>query len=275
VNARGDRRALLARIDAYCDTVPRVAARVEEHGPFTLFVRTGAWAYYARPRIAPPPPAAGFTREAVEQVRARQRALGVPEALEWLHDVAPGLAAAAEATGLRVRRHPLLALSAPPAPLARAPEVTVRLLTPEDPALALAQAAVELGFAAGGTARGSLGARERDVEAARADPGRLAFVRRLLGAGHIVMAVAEGAEGVLGGGTASPRGTVAELAGIATLPAARRRGAARAVTDALVGAVTGRGVDTVFLSAADDAVARIYAGAGFRRVGTACIAEPE
>ena len=44
-------------------------------------------------------------------------------------------------------------------------QVAVRLLTPDDPALAVAQAAVELGFAAGGTARGALGARERDAEA--------------------------------------------------------------------------------------------------------------
>ena len=34
------------------------------------------------------------------------------------------------------------------------------------------------------------------------------------------------------------------------------------------------GAHTVFLSASDGAVARVYAGLGFRRIGTAMIAEP-
>jgi predicted GNAT family acetyltransferase len=33
-------------------------------------------------------------------------------------------------------------------------------------------------------------------------------------------------------------------------------------------------VETVFLSASDDAVARVYARIGFREIGTAMIAEP-
>ena len=35
-----------------------------------------------------------------------------------------------------------------------------------------------------------------------------------------------------------------------------------------------RGVSTVSLSAADDAVARVYERVGFRDVGVACAAEP-
>ena len=35
-----------------------------------------------------------------------------------------------------------------------------------------------------------------------------------------------------------------------------------------------RGVLTVFLSASDGAVARVYARTGFREIGTAMIAEP-
>ncbi|MEA2303732.1 MAG: hypothetical protein QOH43_1012 [Solirubrobacteraceae bacterium] len=265
--------ALLDRIDRYCDTVPRVAARTELHGPFILFVREGAWAYYARPHLERRPRTA-FTPAAVRRVCARQRELGIPEAFEWLHETAPGAEAAVSAAGLVVVRHPLLALLAPPAPVPHPPQAAVRLLAPDDPALPQARAAIEVGFATGGTAPGPAGAAERDAEAARAEPRRLAFVQRLLASGHVVMAAAEDADGVVGGGMASPRGDVAELAGIATLPAARRRGVARSVTDALVAAMAGRGVATVFLSAADDTVARIYEGAGFRRVGTACIAEP-
>ncbi len=41
-----------------------------------------------------------------------------------------------------------------------------------------------------------------------------------------------------------------------------------------VGDVSERGVSTVFLSAADDAVARVYERVGFRDVKVACAAEP-
>jgi hypothetical protein len=34
------------------------------------------------------------------------------------------------------------------------------------------------------------------------------------------------------------------------------------------------GADLIFLSAGDDDVARLYTRVGFRRLGTACIAEP-
>jgi N-acetylglutamate synthase-like GNAT family acetyltransferase len=78
----------------------------------------------------------------------------------------------------------------------------------------------------------------------------------------------------LGGGSHNPRGRVTELAGIAVLPRARKRGVGAALTAALVEDARARGVETVFLSAQDDAVARVYERVGFVRVGTACIAEP-
>jgi predicted GNAT family acetyltransferase len=46
------------------------------------------------------------------------------------------------------------------------------------------------------------------------------------------------------------------------------------VTAVLASNARERGVETVFLSASDDAVARIYTRLGFRRIGTAMIAEP-
>ena len=55
---------------------------------------------------------------------------------------------------------------------------------------------------------------------------------------------------------------------------ARRRGLAAAVTRALVDDARTAGVETVFLSADDENVARIYARLGFQRVGTALTAEP-
>ena len=67
---------------------------------------------------------------------------------------------------------------------------------------------------------------------------------------------------------------VAEIAGVATLPAARRRGVGAALTAALARRLLDAGTDLVFLSAGSEDIARVYLRAGFRRVGTACIAEP-
>jgi predicted GNAT family acetyltransferase len=46
------------------------------------------------------------------------------------------------------------------------------------------------------------------------------------------------------------------------------------VTAALARHALDEGATLVLLSAAEEAVARIYARLGFRRIGTACIAEP-
>ncbi len=67
---------------------------------------------------------------------------------------------------------------------------------------------------------------------------------------------------------------MAEIAGVATLPSARRRGYASQLTASLARNALENGVQLVFLSAGDDDVARLYSKVGFRRVGTACIAEP-
>lgn len=76
---------------------------------------------------------------------------------------------------------------------------------------------------------------------------------------------------VVGGGSASPRGDVAELMGIGVTPSARRQGLGPATTVALVRACRDAGVRTVFLSAASDDAASIYRSLGFRGRATACI----
>ncbi|MGH7904881.1 MAG: GNAT family N-acetyltransferase [Candidatus Dormibacteraceae bacterium] len=67
---------------------------------------------------------------------------------------------------------------------------------------------------------------------------------------------------------------LAEVVGVATLPFARRRGLAGALTAKLVQHAFGAGVRSVPLSAQSEAVSKVYARAGFRRVGTAHAAEP-
>ena len=96
-------------------------------------------------------------------------------------------------------------------------------------------------------------------------------MRDRLGAGLTAMAIAEDAvDGAVSAGSHQPSGDVVEVTGIATLPAARRRGIGLAVTGQLVEDARERGASLVFLSAADDAVARLYGRVGFRRLGTAC-----
>src|SRR5687768_9802698 len=98
---------LLGRIDAYLDRVPRTASTPETVGPFTLFVgREGGWQYYARPT----PGTSEVSAKDVATVRDRQRELRVPEAIEWIEDLVPGLTSAAEDTGLAVWAHPLMHL---------------------------------------------------------------------------------------------------------------------------------------------------------------------
>ena len=99
---------MLERIDRYCDAVPRAQARTEAVGPFTLFVSTAGSAFYARPRLGLAVPVASGD---VIAVRARQRELGLPEAVEWLVETTPSLSAAARDAGLDVTEHPVLVLT--------------------------------------------------------------------------------------------------------------------------------------------------------------------
>jgi ribosomal protein S18 acetylase RimI-like enzyme len=258
---------VLERIEQYYDAVPRAAARVEAHGPLRLFVSERVpWPYYARP-------AGGEIGAAdVAAVRRRQWTLGVPEAFEWVVDLAPSLGPAARATGLEVFELPLMALERPLA--APAVDARLRRLEPGDPELAASRAVADIAFGAPGTALGDAGPRERDAALAGFPEGRLAAVRERMAAGRTVTIVAEDDDGVLAVGSHQPVADVTEVVGVGTLPSARRRGLGTAVTAALVADARSGGADVVFLSAGSDDIARVYERLGFERVGTAGIAQP-
>jgi ribosomal protein S18 acetylase RimI-like enzyme len=240
--------------------VPRSAARVEEVGPFTLFVGTGPWPYYARPRLGLEHE---FTRSDVEAVRARQRELGVPEAFEWVHETTPSLLA--QMDDVEVLRAPLMVLERPGwRPLETT--ATIRILGPEDD-LATFRAVQDVAFTHGGTDSGPEGIGERDAQERRDS----AFVAQRIRERLSVAAVAEIAGGPVAAGMHQPVGGVTEIVGVATLPALRRQGLGGAVTGALVEEALAGGAETVFLSAGSEAVSRVYARLGFRRIGTACI----
>jgi GNAT superfamily N-acetyltransferase len=258
----------LARLERYYDTVPRADARTEVVGPFTLFVGTGLWPYYARPQLGLD---RTVTANDVTLVRERQRELGVPEALEWVVPTTPSLADAARAVGLAVTIVPLLVLTqahqaVPP------PGIRVRRVEADDPDLTRIRAVAPVAFAHGGTAPGPAGEAERDRHAL-ADPDGTSRLRDRLREGLTVLVVADDETGPVATGAHQPAGEVTELVGIATLPAARRRGIGAAVTAALVDDAIERGLTTIFLSAASDEVARIYERTGFERIGQAGLAE--
>jgi ribosomal protein S18 acetylase RimI-like enzyme len=267
-----DDAATIDLIDAFCDAIPRRLARAEAHGPLVLFVSDGqGWPYYARPRRGSGEP---VTAADLREVRARQRELGVPESFEWIAQNSPELARAATAAGLDVAAHPLMVSTGRPADPAVAAGVSVRALEPDEPDLASVVAVPDVAFGHPGTSPGSSGPIERDKLAAERDPASIARLRNLLASGHSVLVAAFDDEGPQAAGSCQAVNGVAEITGVGTLPSARRRGLGAAVTARLAALAFDRGSHTVFLSASDDAVARIYHRIGFRRIGTAMIADP-
>ncbi len=263
--------SLHERVERYYDAVPRARSAVEEVGPFTLFVATHGWPYYARPRLGG---SGEFTVGDVRAVIDRQAELGVPRSIEWMHDVTPGLLDVARDAEMTVDVCPLLVLDGEP----RGAAPNARMLTADDvDMVTLAGAAVSVGFGNPGTSTGPAGMPERDAAAA----DRPAFLEPVtvesMRSGRLGQAAVFDPDapelGPVGGGSFTDVDRVAELTGIAVLPAYRRRGFAAQITKMMADTARRQGVTTVFCSAQNDDVARVYEGIGFRRVATACIAE--
>ena len=261
------------RLERYFDGVLRAHARVEEVGPFTLFVgEPDGWTFCARPRLGGD---GGHDPTAVATVLSRLRELGLPEVIEWVHEVSPDLLAAVRDEGsLEVEEIPLMVLAGEPSGPVHAERLTVRVVDPASPegvgALAAARSVSRLAFAAPGTATGPAGEAERDAGLEPVPPYTVAALRD--GKAHWVVAELEG-HGVIACGRHQPWGGTTEIVGVATLPAYRRRGLGAAVTVALVEHARATGADTVFLTASSEEVARIYGRLGFQRVGTGFAAE--
>jgi GNAT superfamily N-acetyltransferase len=261
---------VLAVLEHYYDAVPRSGSDVEEVGPFTLFRSRMPWPYYARPRLGVDVPIAV---DDVRRLLARMDTLGLPHAIEWVDATTPSLATAAVSAGLSVERYPLLVLASLH-DVSTPSGVEIRALDADDPFVPAAVAVAHVGFAAAGTDVGPESGTERDaLLSSETLTAHVDATRQMLLDGLAVLVVAiDGDGGVVASGQVSPRGDVAEVVGVATLPAVRRRGIAAAITARLVSAARDAGASTVFLSAGSEAVARVYRHVGFNDIGTACIA---
>ena len=262
---------LLRLIDDYMDAVPRSEARAEDIGQLRLFVRESrGWPYYARPipgRRAP------VTVADLEAVRRRQRELGLPEAFEWVEECAPEMAAAADEAGLEVVLHPLLVLERLRSMPARDGFRLVRVEADEGQ-IASCVAVAEVAFASPGTQTGEAGVEAAEEALGRVDGDLIHAIHERIREGLMVLwaVVARDGATVATGGH-QPVVEATEIVGVATLPAFRRRGLGTAVTAALAADAREGGCRLVFLSAGDEATARVYEHAGFRRVGTTGAAE--
>jgi len=266
--------ATRTKLEGYYDAVPRATARVEAHGSLTLFIRNGiGLPYYGRPTLGYDKP---VTTADLRALLARQHELGLPQTLEWVHETTPSLTPAANETGLSIHEHPLMVYEHPADPVdASNRSLSARVLGAEDPALPSAIAAAHLAFSEPGTAVGSIGRPELAGKAAELGlDGWLDTLTLRIRAGRTIVAAAFEDDVAVCSGQHNPLGTTTEIVGVGTLPSARRRGLAHAVTTALVTEARLRGVETIFLSAGDQDVARMYGRIGFRRIGTALIAEP-
>ncbi len=255
----------LEQVDRYCDAVPRPLAVVEEHGPLRLFVPSGGHAWYARPS------GAGQVGPAhLRVVLERQRALGLPLAVEWVGGRPDGLDVLCEAAGLRVHRYPLL-VGRPDELRSAGPVMAdVRMLGPDDD-VGAAAAVADLGFANPGTAVGGAGLEA--VDAARPEPEQVRLQRQRLTAGRPAVAAAFVDGRLVSRGGHTREGVLSEVTGVATLPAFRRRGLGAAVTAVLAGDAVRRGARLVWLSADSADVARVYERLGFRHLGWSGVAE--
>jgi ribosomal protein S18 acetylase RimI-like enzyme len=258
---------VLERLDRYFDAAPRPSADPEEVGPFTLFRSRAPWPYYARPQVGLDTPIAASD---VERLADRCAELQIPLAIEWIGELTPSLEPAAAAAGWQLEVHPLLVVETNAQSAAH--DDRIEILAADDPRLVLSRAVAEVGFATPGTAVGEPGTADRDERAARVSQRLRDILTRRAADGLTVTAVDSD---VLATGSLIPVGDTAEIVGVATLPAYRRRGLAGAITRGLIHEARRRGVTLVVISAGSEEIARIYEHAGFRSVGTHVAASRE
>lgn len=263
-------RGMINELDSFFDEVPRSSSNAVEVGAFTLFVSNTPFDYYARPSLSYPKPIVKSDLVALEAACAHHQ---VGMSIEWVHETHPELAGLTAAYGLETRSHSLMVAAAGDVILSEIDDVILRVIGPDDPAFAFGRAVADVSFGFGGTNIGQSGPLERDAAVAGLKPELIEHLRELARSGSTVTAIAESDEGVVAVGSYQVVGDLAEIVAVATLPTARRRGLAGAVTALLTTHALGHGVRRLLLSAQDENVARVYERIGFHHVGSTGAAE--
>jgi ribosomal protein S18 acetylase RimI-like enzyme len=172
-------------------------------------------------------------------------------ALPW-----PMLPSILEGAGFQLQeRHPLMVCTPSTFRHVAAPNVAVRFLKADDPSPTLAVAMALQSESFGGPA-----------ELPPAD--EIHRLRDQLRAGTLCYAFATLDGMPAGAGSTAPITGVAEVAGIATTPALRRRGVAATLTSFLAGQLFAAGGTLAWLSAGDAAAQAVYERVGFAVVDT-------
>jgi RimJ/RimL family protein N-acetyltransferase len=225
--------------------------------PFTLFFNPDDDSPYANYAI-PDGPVGGEIRAPLAELQSLFRARRRTARFEFIEACAPELAAGLRANGFIEEARFQLMICTPESyrPVPEVPGLAVSILAGDAPLGQVQEFVSMLHHAFDPGAPEAI----TEVEAAQ--------YRRRYGSTQMIVARLD--DKVVGGGSLMPpyQG-LAEIAGIGTLEAFRRRGVASAVTAYAARAAFEQGLDLVFLTAANEQAGRVYERAGFRPHGVA------
>jgi ribosomal protein S18 acetylase RimI-like enzyme len=247
---------LIERLQATMRETARAQYEAQQIAPFTAFFHPRDMLTFLNYAI-PDEAASSDLAVPLAELRAAYHARNRRPRFEFIEEYAPELPRALQAAGFEEEaRQQLMTCSAETWQSAPAtPGLEILVLDAEAPAELIRQNLVtnDLGF--NPASSGVFG--DEDVER----------FRQMLGGGRMATALLDGRP-VGAGMFNAPRNRLAELVGIATLEAFRRRGVATALSARLAQEAFALGVEAAFLSAADERAGRVYERIGFRRVAT-------
>ncbi len=241
-------RPLLQRIDRQVIAVNAATRECVEVGPFVAMFDPSTEIFYANYAV---PTREGATPEDVQRLIEAFRSRDRMPRLEFRREAQPTLSATLEAAGFTLEsEHPVMVCEPSDFAPQSAADVDVRTLGAEDDLLPFLRVADEAFGMAGPI-----------------DPARIEHTRAAIARGAWIAALGTIAGHPAGCAVLTPHEGLAELAGVGTASAFRRRGVASSVSTALMRDFFTVG-DAVWLSAGDETAEAVYRRLGFRPVAT-------